>query len=132
MTTMITFQDQKSSGIKSLLAEEKIYGPAVVNSVMSGRNYIWGKRRISLIVEAMEQLQVHSFVQSSDGGVFSELFDKIDELVIMICDPSKNQVNITSQWNKYMKILEKLKKHSVHSRQVVLQRVTYLHTGTIS
>ena len=98
---------------------------------MSGRNYIWGKRRIYLIVEAMEQLQVHSFVQSSDGGVFFELFDKIDELVIMICHPSKNQVNITSQWSKYMNILEKLKKHSIHSRQVVLQRVTFLHTGTI-
>ena len=54
MTTMITFQDQKSSDIKNLLVEEKVYGPAVVNSVMSGRNYIWGKRRISLIVEAME------------------------------------------------------------------------------
>ena len=128
MTTMITFQDQKSSDIKNLLVEEKVYGPAVVNSVMSGRNYIWGKRRISLIVEAME---VHSFVQSSDGGVFSELFDKIDELVIMICDPSKNQVNITSQWSKRMNILEKLKKHSIHSRQVALQRVTYLHTGVI-
>ena len=43
-----------------------------------------------LIAEAMEQLQVHSFLQSSDGGVFSELFDKIDELVITMRDPSKN------------------------------------------
>ena len=42
-----------------------------------------------LIAEAMVQLQVHSFLQSSEG-VFSELFDKINELVITMRDPSKN------------------------------------------
>ena len=37
----------------------------------------------------------------------SELFDKIDKVVIMMCNPSKNQVDITSQWRKCMNILEK-------------------------
>ena len=63
-----------------------------------------------LIAEAMDtlsQLQVYSFLHSSDGEVFSELFDKIDKLVIMIRDPNKNQINITSQWNKCMNILDK-------------------------
>ena len=55
----------------------------------------------------MEQLQVYSFLQSSDGEVFSELFGKINELVIMMRDPSKSQVNITSQWSKWMNILDK-------------------------
>ena len=96
----------ESSGIQNLLVEEKVYGPGVVNSVMSGGNYIRGKRGMSLIAEAMEQLQVYSFLQSSDGVLFSELFDKIDEL-IMMRDPSKNQVNITSQWSKCMNILDK-------------------------
>ena len=82
------------------------FSPAIVNSVMSGGNCIWGKRGMSLIAEAMEQLQVYSFLQSSDGVLFSELFDKIDEL-IMMRDPSKNQVNITSQWSKCMNILDK-------------------------
>ena len=72
----------KSSGIQNLLVEEKVYGRAVVNLAMSGRNYIWGKRGMSLIAEPMEQLLVYSFLHSSDGEVFSELFDKIDELVI--------------------------------------------------
>ena len=61
---------------------------------------------MSLIAEAMKQLQVYSFLHSSDGEVFCELFDKIHELVIMH-DPSKNQVNITSQWTKYMNIHDK-------------------------
>ena len=97
----------ESSGIKNLLVEEKVYGPAVVNSVMSDGNYIRGKKRMSLIAEAMEQLQVYSFLHSSDGEVFSDLFDRINKLVIMMRDPSKNQVNITSQWSKCMKILDK-------------------------
>ena len=44
----------ESSGIQNLLVKEKVYGPAVVNSVMSGRNYIRGKRWMSLIAEAMD------------------------------------------------------------------------------
>ena len=85
----------ESSGIQNLLVEEKVYGPAVVNSVMSGGNYIRGKRGMSLIAEAREQLQVYSFLHSSDGVVFFKLFDKINELVIMMRDPNKNQVKIS-------------------------------------
>ena len=96
------------------------------------RKFIRGKRGISLIVEAMEQLQVYSFLQSPDGELFSELFDKIDELAFMMRDPSKNQVNITSQWRNAWTYLKNLKKHSIHSRQVILQRVTCWHTRTIS
>ena len=98
---------------------------------MSDGNYIWGKRGISLIAEVVKQLQVHSFLQSFEGGVFYKLFDKVDKFVTVMRDPSKNQVNITSQWSKCMNILDKVRKHSVHSKQVV-QRVTFLHTGTIS
>ena len=87
----------KQSDIQILLAEEKIYEPAVVNSVMSGGNYIRGNRAMSLIAEVMDQLQVYSFLHSSDGEVFSELFNKIDELVIMMHGPSQNQVNTASQ-----------------------------------
>ena len=87
---------------------------------------------MSLIAEAMDQLQVYSCLKSSDGGLFSELFDKIDKLVIMMRNPSRNQVNITSQWSNCMNIPDNLKNHSIHSRQVVLERVTYFQTGTIS
>ena len=62
---------------------------------MSGGNYIRGKRGMSLIAEAREQLQVYSFLHSSDGVVFFKLFDKINELVIMMRDPNKNQVKIS-------------------------------------
>ena len=77
---------------------------------MSEENYLWGKRGISLIPEFVKQLQVHSFLQSSDCGVFYELFDKIDNVVTMMRDTSKNQVNITSQWSKCVNILEEVLK----------------------
>ena len=96
----------ESSGIQNLLVEEKVYGPAVVNSVMSGGKYIRGERGMPLIAEVMEQLQVYSCLQPSDGELFSELFDKIDELVIMMRIPGRNQVNITSYWSKCMNIPE--------------------------
>ena len=54
----------ESSDIQNLLVEEKVYGPAVINSVMSGRNCIRAKRGMPLIAEAMEQLQVYSFLHS--------------------------------------------------------------------
>ena len=97
----------ESSGIQNLLVKEKVYETAAVNSVMSGRNYIRGKRGIFLIAEAMEQFQVYSFLQSSDGGVFSGLFDNINEIIIMMRHPSENQVNFTSQWSKCVNIIGK-------------------------
>ena len=58
---------------------------------MSGGKYIWGERGIYLIAEAMEELQVYSFLQSSNAEILSELFDKIDKLVIMMGDRSKTR-----------------------------------------
>ena len=109
----------ESSGIQNLLVKEKVYGHAVVNSIMSGGNYIWGQRGMSLEGEAMDQLHVFSLVHSSDSELFSELFYKIGELAMVMSDPSKNQVNITSQWRTCMNIFDKSKKHSIHSRPVV-------------
>lgn len=46
----------EESGIEIVLVENAIYGISVVNSVMNGSNYIRGKRRVSLIAEALEHL----------------------------------------------------------------------------
>ena len=73
------------------VSRRKGYGSEVANSLMSGGKYIWGERGISLIAEAMEELQVYSFLQSSNAEILSELFDKIDKLVIMMGDRSKTR-----------------------------------------
>ena len=80
----------ESSGIQNLLVKAEVYDPAVVNPVELWRLYL-SKRGMSLTAKAMEQLQVYSFLKSYDGELFSALFDKIDELVIMMHDPSKTR-----------------------------------------
>ena len=45
----------KETGIDVVLVENEIYGPGVVNSVMSGSNYNRGKRGMMIIAEAMQQ-----------------------------------------------------------------------------
>ena len=57
---------------------------------MSGRDHIQGKRGMPQMAEAMEQLHVYSLLHSYDDEVFSELFDKIDELVNMMRNSREN------------------------------------------
>ena len=63
-----------------------------------------------LIAEVMEEPQVSSLLHSSDGEVFSEIFGKIDDFIVMMQDPSKNHVNNTSQMSKCMNVLGKFEK----------------------
>ena len=95
----------ESSGIQNIMVEEEIFGSAVVNSVMNGGNYIRGKRGMSLIAEAMEQLQMKAFLQC-DGVMFRELFEKIDQLQLLMGDPNENKENITEQWIACLKELD--------------------------
>ena len=96
----------ESSGIQHLLVEERVYGPAVVNYVMSGGNYIRGKRGMSIIAETMGQLQIGSFLESSNGEIYSELFRKIDELLLSVADSTNNQIQFTSLWSDCMNELD--------------------------
>ena len=95
------------SGIQHQLVEEKVFGPAVVNSVMSGGNYIRGKRGISLIAEAMEQLQIGSFLKCSDGELYAELFQKIERLNnAMLANPTENKADFDRLWKDCLEELE--------------------------
>ena len=50
---------------------------------MSGGNYIRGKIGMSLIAVAMEQLQVYTFLQSSDGEAFLNYLIKLKKLSLL-------------------------------------------------
>ena len=81
-----------------------MYGPAVVNSVMNGGNYIRGKRGMSLICEIMEQSQIKSFI----GAKYTELFNKIEKLKnTMKDDTKKDPTNFVAAWNDCFTDLEK-------------------------
>ena len=44
----------ETSGLQNILVEHEIFGPGVVNTVMSGGDYVRAKRGMSLLSEAME------------------------------------------------------------------------------
>ena len=95
------------SGIQHLLVEEKVFGPAVVNSVMSGGNYVRGKRGMALIAEAMERLQISSFLESSDGEIYTDLFQKLEKLTnVITANPTQNQAYFDNLWSDCLKELE--------------------------
>ena len=48
--------------------ESTVFGSGVVNSVMSGGNYIRGKRGIVLIAEALQQLQYTELISSNENA----------------------------------------------------------------
>ena len=54
------------TGIQSVLVQNEVFGSGNVQSVMSGGNYIRGKRRMMLIAETLLQLQIEAFVSSSN------------------------------------------------------------------
>ena len=53
----------EESGVDIIFVENEIFGPSVVNSVMSGGNYIRGKRGMALISEALVRLQLLKFFE---------------------------------------------------------------------
>lgn len=54
----------KETGMDKVLTENEIFGPGVVQTVLSGSNYIRGKRGMMLIAEALQQLQIEAFTAS--------------------------------------------------------------------
>ena len=52
--------------MESVFVENEIFGPGVVNSVLSGSNYIRAKRGMSLLSEVVQQLLLTKFI-TSDG-----------------------------------------------------------------
>ena len=58
----------KGTGIESVLVESTVFGSGVVNSVMSGGNYIRGKRGMVLIAEAFQQLQYTELISSNENA----------------------------------------------------------------
>ena len=73
----------EESGIESVLTETAIYGISVVNSVMNGRNYIRGKREMTLIAETLEHLQLSAFIESSSWNFegISKILDTMQSLL---------------------------------------------------
>ena len=77
---------------------------------MDGGNYVRGKRGMSLVAEAMEQLQIRAFLQQCDIQMFDGMSDRITQLQLLIEDSIKNQEHISEIWNVCMSKLVSFEK----------------------
>ena len=57
------------SAINDVLAEKEIFGPNVANSALEGNHYVNGKRAINIIVEALQKLQITSFIEKFSSEI---------------------------------------------------------------
>ena len=88
---------------------------------------------MSLIAEAMEQLQISSFLDCSDGEMYAQLFQKIEKLKnVMISNPTKNHALFDALWNDCLKELDQFDSALRHLKQGDQRRASCLHIGTIS
>jgi len=74
----------KESGIDTVFVENEIYGPGVVQSVLSGSNYNRGKRGMMILSEVLQQLQLEAFTSSTvftDQNNATEELKKFQEIV---------------------------------------------------
>ena len=76
----------KDTGIDNIFVENEIFSPGVLNSVMSGGNYIRDKRGMLLIAEKLQQLQYSEFSTKYDTDIpnhelndFQKLFSATQE-----------------------------------------------------
>ena len=89
----------EASGIESVLVENEIFGQGVVKTVMDGRNYIMSKRGMSLLAEAIEQLQMKAFLPKCEIALFGSLDEQIFQLHSLMEDHLGNQDQIYQCWN---------------------------------
>ena len=60
----------EESWIENIFIENEIFGPGVVENVLSGGHYVHGKHGIALISEALHWLQLLQFLKISDCAAF--------------------------------------------------------------
>ena len=69
---------------------------------MSDGDDIKFQRGMSLITEAMEQLQMKAFLQETDVEIFSDVSGKVNQIQSLMKDPIKNRQLLCEVWKKSM------------------------------
>ena len=84
----------QESGSDSIFVELETFDPGVVTSVMAGGNYIYGKREIALISEALQHLQFSEFIKPVDISELQALFrteNRTPEIIKSACKCCQNK-----------------------------------------
>ena len=71
---------------------------------------------MSLITEAMEQLQMKAFLQETDVKSFSDVSGRVNQIQWLMKDPIKNKKLIQELWNKSMVVVEEFEANFNNSK----------------
>ena len=93
----------ENTGVDTVFVENEIFGPVVVNTVMSGGNYICGKRGMSLLSEALTYLQVFKCLESNPNNTFNECFQQLGKFQNSFQDSSTNTSVADAGWKECSK-----------------------------
>ena len=63
----------KDSGAQTIFVESTMFGPNVVESVLSGSNYVRSIKDMQCLKEALERLQLASFFKFSSNNYHKEI-----------------------------------------------------------
>lgn len=98
----------EETGIDTVLAENEVYGPGVVKSVMDGGHYVRGIRGMSIVSEVIQALQINEFVNQNGEYVF----DTANEIVKKISEMLSNKEDVVNEW-KHLNAMVKSKEIEV-------------------
>ena len=113
------------------LVENEVFGPKIAISALQGSHYARGKRCMALVAEAMEHLQLETFFKERSDSDYKNVFDKCKGLQSLFELAAENQDLIRNLWEHLEVDISKLVTDLHKFGRVVLNRVLYLHIGTI-
>ena len=86
-------------GVESVFVENEIFGPGVVNSVLSGSNYIRAKRGMSLLSEVVQQLLLTKFITSEEEVLgIDDFSDRLKILQQTFQEANDVENSISKEW----------------------------------
>ena len=99
----------KGSGAQTILVESTMFGPNVVESVFSGRNYVRSLTGMQCLKEALERLQLAAFFKSNSNDYHDEI-TLIQDLQKSLADKDieKSQKFLKLLQDKSLKLIDDL------------------------
>ena len=78
----------------------EIIGPNIATSVMNGSHYVRAKHGMTLLSEAISQLQLIQFLKEKDCSIFQNLFQQITRYQQLFKTENPDVTEINEKWNK--------------------------------
>ena len=121
----------EESGIGDVLVENEMFGPGVIKSVMDGGHYVRSKRGMSIILEAMEHLQMLAFANyQDDHGGYEKFLLELENIQALFREVPLNQKKRVDSWNSVIENSIGFEKKFEDFRKSGCEKVNLFNIGT--